>query len=155
MRKLILLILVGLSISCAHHKTTKPKYTPAYVPPSVSQVQTPIRSAKTVSERLIKVVEIQPIDQTKLDLEEISRNLADAERFSQELQIEINKSVERLNQATKDRDKAIEEAAYWNAKQVKSLKIIWFYRSIVIGIVAIIAGIVLFKLGIIGAKTFF
>jgi hypothetical protein len=51
--------------------------------------------------------------------------------------------------------KLVQDVAYWKEKQEKALKELWFWRSIAIGIVALVTLYILAKLGILGAKVQF
>lgn len=149
-------VLIGLGLillvfnGCATRKATN--HAPQYSPPSIVKVTAPLKASRGQIERLQGVLAVQPIDQTAKDLEQIQANIVSAEKFSADLEKEINNQTAILNQVVAEKNRALEQVEYWHGKQVKALKELWIYRSIIIGLVSLLAVYVLIRLGIIGGK---
>ena len=117
-----------------------------------------MQSAQTKAKAVAQKVEVikEVPQEVKADIKDIQTDLASVQTEVANLQTETQNQTVLLNEAVVQRNKAEENAAYWNQKHSEALKKLWFYRSIVIGLsvitLATIAGIVAFKMGWIATK---
>lgn len=144
--KYILILLAVLLTACS---TPKQDTTPKFTPPSVVQVVKPIQEAKAKT----AIAKTQPDKEAIVkSLFEIEKSLEEAEKWSFELQRQIDAQTLLLNNSITDKNQALEQAEYWHQKQIKALRELWIYRGILIAAISIMAILILIKLGIIGGK---
>ena len=151
--KYLLLALTFFLIGCSTPK--KINTTPQFSAPAISKVQKPIQSAKVRTETVLKADSAQPMASYREDLNYIWENIKDAEKYSQELDIEVQKQTQILNQVVLEKNRALEAVNYWQGKQEKALRELYFWRVSCFVIVSLIVALMAAKLGLLGAKFIF
>lgn len=148
--KYLLLMMALLMAGCA----TKRGERVSYSAPSASGVAAPISEVRTsvtrASGRVSRIAKegaapgSSIIRELEQDLQEANLKAAQAEQGLQAYSLQVLAQTDSLNAAITDKNKALEEADYWHAKQVKALREIWMWR----GLAALVVGSVLAFFGL-------